>query len=273
MLRRAIGTALAVALLSGAAWADVVTLKNGQKVTGWAREEGDKVVVEMALGTVAFCKSDVVSIEPGRTLLHDYKDKADAIKGSKNAKDYVELSKWARENGLNRYVNENLEAALKIEPDNEVANRALGKSMYKGKWTTQDEIRRDQGFVWYKGRWMTTLEQQLVIRKELDAAEAKLYAELEKKRKKEDERQARLQRMQEYYDRLAEEQRLRAWYRTHRRRAYGPFQGYYGDAVPVVDVVGYLQAIGWSFTPTVPAAPPVPTVPAPGAPYRPPGVP
>ncbi len=57
---------LGILVVATAARADEVTLKNGRKITGIAREDGDKVVVEIAIGTAAFPKSEVVSITPGR---------------------------------------------------------------------------------------------------------------------------------------------------------------------------------------------------------------
>ncbi len=255
-MRRAILAVAALAALAGAAQADEVVLRNGQKLVGIAREEGDKIMVELPLGTVGFAKADVVSITPGRTILHEYRDKADAIKESKDAKDYLALAKWARESGLKRYEAANLEAALRIDPNNESAHRALGHVFHKGKWMSDEDVRKEQGYIWFEGRWMTAMEQQLVIRKRLDAEAAKLAAVEEKRRKKETERLARAQAMQDYYDDLIERERMR---RTQPRAprwrgyGYGPYRGaYWGDAVATFDVVGYLRAIGWSFVPVVP---------------------
>lgn len=255
MMRRAMMAALVVAALASAAWADEVVLRTGQKIVGIAREEGDRILVEVPLGTIGFAKSDVVSITPGRTVLHEYRDKADACAASKKALDFVELARWARQNGLTRFVRANLEKALELDPSNEFARRDLGYTLYKGKWMTEEEVRKEQGFMWFEGRWMTAMEMQLTIRKKLDAEAAKVAAQDEKKRKKEEERQAKAQALQNYYDELAERERQkREWRRvpTWNRwygRGYGPYRGAYGwgDAVPTFDIVALLKEMGFKF--------------------------
>jgi hypothetical protein len=71
-------TVAVLLLLGGTAYADEVTLKNGKKFTGIAREEGDKVVLEMAIGTVGIPKDQVSNVEFGRTPLHEFYDRLGA---------------------------------------------------------------------------------------------------------------------------------------------------------------------------------------------------
>lgn len=250
MRKRAVLSGLAALVLAGAAWADEVTLRSGRKIVGIAREEGDRIIVEMPLGTVGFPKDDVVSITPGRTLLHDYRDKAEAVRDTKDAKDFYALAKWARENGLTRYVNPNLQKCLELDPNHEWARRELGYVLHNGKWMTQEEIYKEQGFVWFEGRWMSQLEMQLIIRKRLDAEQRRLEEAAARKRRQEEARQAHLAALQEQYDRLAEEARLRRMERRWRRQGFGPDCDF-ASFVPL-SVARFMQARGFVPLPVLP---------------------
>ncbi len=251
-MRRALVAAL-VALAGTSAWADEITLRTGTKIVGIAREEAGRIIVEMNLGTVTFAKEDVVSVTPGRTALHDYNDKAAAIKDSKSAKDYVDLARWARQNGVSRHVKSNLDQALALDANNEWARRELGYTLHKGKWMTQDEVMRDQGFVSFEGRWMTLLEKELIVKRRLEAESSRQAAEAQKRVRKDAERIARDQAMQEYWDDVAERDRMRRtavqgygdWRHGWGYRPYGGrYYGWYGDATAVFDVYGLLRDRG-----------------------------
>lgn len=233
--------ALALAAGSGAAAADEVVLRNGQKLAGIAREEGKQVVVEIGAGTVSFPRDQVVSITPGPTPLHEYRDRYEAIRNSPKAQDFYELAKWARERGVSRYVRPLLQRTLELDPNHEWARRDLGFTRHEGKWLTADELRREQGFVPFEGRWVTTLEKNLILKRRVEAEMARAAEAAARERRREEEHQRRLQLLRERQDRLLELERRRPDLEDRRRgrRFYG------GDTYGYIDVFGYLDALDW----------------------------
>jgi hypothetical protein len=97
-------------------------------------EEPDRVVVESRFGDLRFPKSEVKSIEPGRTDLHDYREKLDEIDACPSPDQLFELSQWAQERGLIRYVNPLLNRTIELDPDHAEARRLLGFVQFEGNW-------------------------------------------------------------------------------------------------------------------------------------------
>jgi hypothetical protein len=115
--------------------ADEVRLTNGRTLVGIAREEEpDRVVVETRYGDLRFPRSEVQSIEQGRTDLHEYRERFDAVNSCPSAADLIELAKWAQERGLIRYVNGLLTQAIEIDDENAEARAMLGFVKFEGQW-------------------------------------------------------------------------------------------------------------------------------------------
>jgi len=117
------------------ATADEVKLKNGRTLTGIARhEEPNRVVVETRFGDIRVPETEVQAIEPGRSDLHEYKERLDALGGCPSAQQLFELAQWAEERGLTRYVNGLLMQVLQLEPDHAEARALLGYVRWEGNW-------------------------------------------------------------------------------------------------------------------------------------------
>ena len=117
------------------ATADEVRLTNGRTLTGIAsREESCRVLVVTRYGDLRFPESDVQSIEPGRSDLHDYQEKLDALGPCPAAAEVFALAQWARERGLIRYVNGLLTQTIDLEPDHAEARALLGYVRFEGNW-------------------------------------------------------------------------------------------------------------------------------------------
>jgi hypothetical protein len=120
--------------------ADEVRLTNGRTVTGIARrEEPNRVVVETRFGDLRFPADEVQAIEPGRTDLHEYKERFDAMNACPSAADVFSLAQWAQDRGLVRYVNPLLAKTIEIDPDHAEARSLLGYARYEGNWMLQSE--------------------------------------------------------------------------------------------------------------------------------------
>src|SRR5207244_4019169 len=152
--------------------ADEVVLKNGSAFSGIVREEGDRVVVEMDFGTMAFKKVDVRSISrSGEDVLSQFQEKA---KSATDVKGMMGLAGWARDKGLNARANELYRKILTLDGDQAEARKALGYEKVNGLWLTGDELMTARGFVKVNGRWMNkdsadrVLEQDAQARIETD---------------------------------------------------------------------------------------------------------
>jgi hypothetical protein len=132
-------TALILVALSGAALADEVRLAQGRSLVGIARSEDGRVVVETRHGTVTVPASDVTSVVPGRTALHEYRERLAALGPSPDAAQVYALSIWAREQGLLRYVATLLQWTIALNPDHREARTQLDYVQYQGRWVPRQD--------------------------------------------------------------------------------------------------------------------------------------
>lgn len=121
-------------LMAGAALADEVHLTSGRVIVGIARREPGSVVVETGLGTLTYPADKVSSIVPGKTTLHEYRERLAALGSSPKANDVFALSEWARQQGLIRYVNQLLRWTLALDPNHQQARQQLDYVFFEGRW-------------------------------------------------------------------------------------------------------------------------------------------
>ncbi len=171
----AIAAALA-ALCSGAALADTIYLKNGQKFEGKVVVKGDQVILLLESGTrLPFPKDRVDRIERGPAPWELYAVKAKKLK-SADAAGHLELAKWCGGKKLYKRKKKHLAAVVKLDPDNAEAHRLLGHERYGGKWLTREEALKAKGWVQVEGRWLNPEEYALYLAKKgaKDTAEKEL---------------------------------------------------------------------------------------------------
>jgi hypothetical protein len=142
----------AAVLLAAAARGDVVYLKNGKSIEGKVTVKGEKVVVEIAHGTVSFPKSKVLRIERKASPVEVYEKKLAAIP-AKDINGRLGLARWCRRQGLNNRARELFEQVLDADTDNAEARKQLGYVQHKGKWMTPEEKYRSEGLVEFEGKW------------------------------------------------------------------------------------------------------------------------
>ena len=76
------------------------------------------------------------------------------------------LAEWCREHTLLSQRNAHLERILDLDPNHEKARRALGYFLKDGKWTTEEKVRKGDGWVRYKGRWRLPQEVEMMKEQE-----------------------------------------------------------------------------------------------------------
>jgi hypothetical protein len=233
----------AFAILVPAAFADEVTLTNGNTlkgilVTDPAPPKG-KLVLEVGSGTVVLDEKDVLSTSKGRSELHEYRERREKIEDSKNPEDYYDLACWAREHKCFRYIRGLCEKVFELDPEHEGAHRLLGHEKIGGKWLTRDEAMRAKGFILYEGRWLTPVEKEMIeaerLRKrelaEARSAERKRKREEEERRRKEEQERRLIEQQQEQHPRGTT---YRGYGRGYRYDSYMPYVTYpYYNAYPI----------------------------------------
>lgn len=232
----------ALAILLPAAFADEVTLSNGNTlegilVTDPAPPQG-RIVLEVGSGTIVLDEKNILSVSRSRSKLHDYRDRRASISDSTDPEDYAQLASWARENKCFRYVRELCEKAIELDPNHEGAHRLLGHEKVGGAWLTRGEAMQAKGFILHEGRWLTPAEKELLeaerLRKrelaEARAAERKRKrAEEEQRRREEEERRIRERESQPEGTPYRPVRRI--LYETYRPYIYSPY-GFYGCPAP-----------------------------------------
>ena len=150
--------------LSAAAAADEVVLTQGRSLVGIARRDDGRVVVETRHGTITVPASQVKSIVPGRTPVHEYREKLANLGSSPDAAQVYALAVWAREQGLIRYVAALQQWTIALDPNHKQARADLDYVQYQGRWVLkQDRDAYESGRqtqVQKKQQQPTTTEEQ-----------------------------------------------------------------------------------------------------------------
>jgi hypothetical protein len=149
--------------MAAPAMADTVHLKGGGQIRGVIVERTeDSVTVDIGGGgTVTARMSSVVRIDEDRSPLQDFRERADAIPEG-DVEGWRELARWATDNALMSQALRAYSEVLAVLPDDEEANRALGRVKVNGQWMTEEENYRSRGFVKFEGQWMTPQEQRRI---------------------------------------------------------------------------------------------------------------
>ncbi|RMG32472.1 MAG: hypothetical protein D6725_17570 [Planctomycetota bacterium] len=167
---------LLVGLAMAMARSDVVTLRSGGRVhgrivsadeqsrTAAAAPEQAVVTVETVAGVrVTIRKRDIAAITRRPWVVEEYHWKAATLPDTVDA--HWRLAEWCREHDLRRERAEQLEAILKLDPQHRGARLGLGHRLRDGRWYTPEEfdaMMRSEGYVPYKGRYVTRQEFELL---------------------------------------------------------------------------------------------------------------
>lgn len=144
--------------------AETLVLKSGARITGEVvtkdDADEDSVTIKTADGVrLTLAKSDIkqrLRQRPGELEYEKIRTRyADTVEGQ------WALAEWCRERNLTAQRETHLKRILELDPNHEKAHAGLGHSRIGGQWTTQEEVMRKQGMVFYKGRWRLPQEKEL----------------------------------------------------------------------------------------------------------------
>jgi len=193
-----------IALVAVPVLADDVYLRGGGQITGEIIEQtDDSVTVDIGGGYASARMSSVVRIEKSTSPLQEYRTRAGNIPAG-DAEAWRELARWATGQMLSSQAWEAYSQVVAIVPDDQEANRALGRVQLNGKWVTEEESYLARGYVEFEGEWMKPSEQQAILsdrrareaadRRENEAAIKAIEAEQEADKKREADEREKAQR-------------------------------------------------------------------------------
>ena len=166
-MRNRVSCSLLLALLlTGAAVADDVHLKNGRKFEGVIAEVTEtQVRIRLQGGVLSLPKSQVLRVEKGDSPLADYLQREEALRrgADTRAEDWLDLARWARTQGLEQGAREAALAAADLDPKLAGLEPILRSFRFSydqqlGRWISYEESMRRRGFVFAGGVWMSREE-------------------------------------------------------------------------------------------------------------------
>lgn len=150
--------------MSSSAEADLVKLANGGELRGriirspaTGAASAESIRLESLTGAmVVVLKSDTRFVSMRPLTIEEYESKARRVADTFEAQ--WGLAEWCRLNGLSRQREVHLLKVLEHDANYEKAQVALGRVWNDGGWVDRDEMMAAQGYVKYKGRYVTTQE-------------------------------------------------------------------------------------------------------------------
>lgn len=175
-------SAALVAASAAPAGAEVFLLRNGGRIEG-ALLNPDEVprrsyLVEVSPGArlrLTFAQVEkVVYVRPEEQEYERIRASfPDTVEGQ------WALAEWCGEQRLAEQRERHLQRILELAPDHEQARLALGYSKLDGQWMTRDEAMARRGLIYYKGRWRTRQEIELLEnRQQIEQAQRAWYGKL-----------------------------------------------------------------------------------------------
>lgn len=144
--------------------ADLIKLKNGGELRGdIAGEEavnGAFTLTTLSGATISIAESDIEFVTRRPLKKEQYEAKARRVANTVAAR--WELAEWCRQRNLDTERDEQLELILDLDPEHRKAHYGLGHTKSGGKWRTREEKMIAQGYVKYKGRYISEEELELL---------------------------------------------------------------------------------------------------------------
>jgi|GEM_PF-4417302 hypothetical protein len=163
----------ALALSSSPAVGDVIFLRNGQQLEGEILPLANgKVRVRLASGSLTLSEHQIAEVRDARTpeeIALETLEELDAD-GSAPADRVVELAQWAEEQQAFTLARRLYREALRRDPDQRMARRALGFHHHEDQWLTEEEFRTARNEVSFRGRWVSAATRDEVLKAEALAA-------------------------------------------------------------------------------------------------------
>ncbi|WP_417383093.1 HEAT repeat domain-containing protein [Gimesia sp.] len=165
--------------LQNPGYCDLIKLKHGGEIRGklqkLASGSGEVRIIETLTGGKIAVDSQQIEFITNRPLsVEEYESRSKSLSNTVEA--HLELADWCSENHLTSQRHAELEKVLLLEPDHAKTRAALGYTKRDGEWMTRDELMRKNGYIRYKGRYVSTAELELLEKNEAELAEERKWA-------------------------------------------------------------------------------------------------
>lgn len=166
------------ALAAFPARADVFVLRSGGQVEGlhvnredkWAREY---VVRTADGGQMTIARGDVKEVVVKRDAEIAYDRVAPSY--ADTVEDQLKLADWCREHFLSVQEKAHLRRVVELEPDHARARARLKQKKVDDEWVGEEELKQRQGLVYYRGKWRTKQEIELIEQRSLTDQKQKAW--------------------------------------------------------------------------------------------------
>jgi hypothetical protein len=173
------GPLLATLAAIPGARADVFELTGGGKIEGVALPDPapEGLILIQTMGSkspLKFRKEQIRQVIRQAGPLDDYLKLRE--RASKDAGANYELGRWCERQKMAGLATVHFEAAIAADPDHAGAREKLGHVHHHGEWLTNDELKVKQGWIKFKGRWMSPEEKDRLDQDETRSAENAAWA-------------------------------------------------------------------------------------------------
>lgn len=146
--------------------ADLVRLKNGAELRGEIQRSQDDarngtITIRTLTGAVVRVNRQDVQITARRSMrVEEYETRARQIPDTIDA--HWSLAEWCVEHSLKDQRLVHLERIIELDPEHAAAREGLDHKLVDGRWMTHEEYMASQGYVKFKGRYITAQELNLI---------------------------------------------------------------------------------------------------------------
>lgn len=146
--------------------ADLIKLKNGGEIRGQIKSQsgnktdGTVTIITLSGAEITVDRKDTEFVTRRSVSIEKYETRRKLTPDTADGN--WELAEWCRNNNLRKQRATHLERVIELDPKHERAHRGLGHSLRNGKWMSRDDEMKAQGYVKYKGRYITPQELELL---------------------------------------------------------------------------------------------------------------
>lgn len=145
--------------------ADTIVLETGGRIEGKLVNDQESprrsyIVLTASGGRVTLARSQVKEIIRQTPAEREYERIRPRYPDSVDG--HWELALWCRDHRLDRLRDKHLQRIVELEPTHNEAHRLLGHKWdeFQKRWKTEQAYWKDQGYVFYRGDWITPQERE-----------------------------------------------------------------------------------------------------------------
>lgn len=157
--------------------ADLIKLRSGGELRGKvvkSRATRETVTLETLSGAEVTVARDAMQFLTMRPLtVEEYESRLRKLPDTVEA--HWEMAAWCRQKALMKERQSHLERVVQLDPGHEGAHLALHHVRTKDGWMSRDAMMESQGYVKYKGKYITPQELELVEKTEEERKEERAW--------------------------------------------------------------------------------------------------